>query len=241
MISGTLWTKLMRRIILAFLLFASACSPAMPLPTMTPAIPTLEGNVDILYPQDGSVIYSEALTISGTATTSNFALKMIGPDEKIIAQTTVQAQEDDWKVELVHSYRGEPIEVNILAVPTDADSDLDYDIATILIAPLDSRPEGVFGSITAPSDGDSVGGEVIQISGTASGLPENLLSIALIGSDGAIIDSRDITVYNPYVIDDMPWTAELTTNGYTGVAEIRISSGETTLSSINVNVTAEAG
>ncbi len=231
----------MRHIILAFLLFASACSPAMPLPTMTPAVATLEGNVDILYPQDSSVIYSEALTISGTATTADFALKMIGPDEKIIAQTTVQAQSSDWKVELVHGYSGEPIEVNILAVPIDAASDLDYDIATILIAPLDSRPEGLFGSITMPSEDDSVGGEAIQVSGTASGLPENLLSIALISSDSAIIDSRDITVYNPYGIDDMPWTAELATNGYIGTAEIRITSAENIISSVNVTVTAEAG
>lgn len=231
----------MRRIILAFLLFASACSPAAPLPTATSTIPALEGNVDILYPQDGSVIYSVTLTISGTATASDFALKLVGPDEKAIAQATIQAQAEDWQVEIVHSYTGEPIEVNILAVPIDSNSDLDYDIATILIAPIDSRPEGAFGSITMPSEGDTVGGEVTQVGGMASGFPENTLSIALIGADGTTINSNDVTLYNPYVIDDMPWTAEIATNGYIGAAEIRITSEDSTIAAVNVTITAEAG
>lgn len=227
----------MRRIILAILFFTAACSPTTISSTLTPTIPALEGNVDILYPEDGAVIYSEVMTISGTATTSDFTLKLIGPDEQVIAQAAGQA--GDWKIELVHGYSGEPIEVNILAVPIDAKTGIDYDIATILLANIDSRPEGIFASITSPAEGDTVGGEMIQVGGMASGL--QTLSIALIGADGATIDSGNITLYNPYVIDNMPWTAEIATNGHTGGMEIRISSGDNILNSVNVNVTTEAG
>lgn len=227
----------MRHIILVFLLIATACSPAVPQPTITPSIPTLEGSVDILYPEDGSIIYSEALTISGTATTSDFTLKLIGPDEQVIAQVAGQA--GDWKVELIHAYNGEPIEVNILAVPIDTETGIDYDIATILLANIDSRPEGIFASITSPAEDDTIGGEMIQISGMASGL--QTLFIALIGSNGTVINSQDVTVHNPYMIDDMPWTAELVTNGYTGSAEIHIADGQNIISSITITITAEAG
>jgi len=231
----------MRRMILALLLLLSACSPSALLPTPSPTPPALEGSVDILYPQDGSIIYSEALTLSGTASASNFALKLVAPDEQVIAETTIQTQGDEWTVELIHNYAGEPIEVNILAVPVDATITTEYDIATILLAPLESRPEGTFGSITMPTEGDTVGGEMIQVSGMASGFAENTLSIALIGSDGTTVDSKNIALHNPYQIDDMPWTAELATNGYTGSAEIRIADGQNIISSITVTITAEAG
>jgi hypothetical protein len=231
------WKRHMHRIILAFLLLITACSPASPVPT--PTIPALSGDVHIVYPQDGATIYSEVLIISGTATTPDFALKLVAPDETIIAQTTIQSQADTWQIELVHSYNGEPIEVNVSAVPIDTNITTEYDTLTIVLSRIENRPEGIFGSITSPSEGGTVGGEVIPISGMASGLSE--ISLALIGSDGANIDSRDVALYNPYLVDDMPWTAELATNGYLGDAKIRITNNENSISSVDVKITSEAG
>jgi hypothetical protein len=65
--------------------------------------------------------------------------------------------------------------------------------------------------------------------------------------DGNVIDTRPITVFNPYFMDEVPWTAELATNGFTGQAEIRASylapadGSEQILASIVVTVSQDAG
>jgi hypothetical protein len=242
----------MPRIDLRFLLLLcllTACHPTFSSgPTPTPTIPSLTGVVDIVYPLDGSVIYSEVLHLSGTASsTPNFLLRLVGPDDTTISEATVQVQGSNWEVELAHGYDGEPIEVTVLALPTDARTSGDYDIATIALSSINNRQPDIFGSITAPLGDGTVGGEIIPVSGTASGLPENTLSVALIGADGTVIDSQNVVVVNPYFIDDMPWAVDLSTNGYTGLARIRASSqnpadgSEIILGSVNVTVTAEAG
>jgi hypothetical protein len=45
--------------------------------------------------------------------------------------------------------------------------------------------------------------------------------LSLFDAQGNVIDSKPVTVFNPYFIDEVTWTDGLATNGYTGAAEIR--------------------
>jgi hypothetical protein len=207
-------------LVTTILLILCACN-------VTPqSTPTIIGGVDIVYPQDGSIIYAEQLFVSGTASDipgDSFALQLIGPDGSIIGRYPVAMSAGEWQVELPHGYIGEPIEVNIFAVPQNGNlpSDVDYDVATIVLAGQTYRPDGAFGSIVSPTEDSTMGGDTFEVRGTVSGVFENTFTLSLISADNSTIDSKPVTVFNPYFTDEVPWTAELMTNGYTGAAEIR--------------------
>ncbi len=231
-----------------FMLFSAACSPAVPAPTPTALIPTPDnGTVEILTPQTGSIIYADTLYLAGTATgvAGEFTVQVIGADEQVIAQATVPTGGANWQVELPHGYSGDPTEAIIAARPTAGDGE--YDRVTVALAGEQQRPEGSFGSITAPAEGDTLGGDVIEVSGRGSGLFENSLLISLIAADGAVLDNQIITLNNPYFIDDVPWRAELSTRNYSGSAAIHIfyqsmsGSDDVTLDSTEIHLTQEAG
>ncbi|MFN8375852.1 MAG: Gmad2 immunoglobulin-like domain-containing protein [Anaerolineae bacterium] len=232
---------------LIFLMAACTAAPAAG-PTATPG---LTGRVDIVYPPNGTTVYAEALTLRGTAqglASNSFILEVVGVDDEIIARSTVTVTDGQWAVELPHNYSGEPIETAIYALPPDADltSELRYDVGTIVLAGLSYRPEGTFGTITSPPSGNTVGGEFVPVSGTASGLFEGTLLVGMYGSDGAEI-SRIVLTIDDQFYNLVPWTAELPTNGYTGTAEIRAfyqqaSDGKAEIiASVQVTVTPEAG
>jgi hypothetical protein len=213
--------------------------------------PGLTGSVDIAYPIDGTTVYAEALLMRGTASglpNNTFTLEIVGVDDEIIARSSVTMTDGQWMVELPHSYTGEPIEVSIYAIPSDPDltSDLRYDTGTIILAGLSYRPEGIFGTVTFPTADSTVSGETIPVSGTASGLFEGTMLLGLYSEDGTEISRLVLTLEGqPY--DVVPWTAELPTNGYIGLAEIRAfyqqaSDGKPViLSSAIVTVSATAG
>ncbi len=228
------------------ILMLCACSSA---PQTTPLI---TGSVDIVYPQDGSVIYAEQLFLSGTASDigeDTFSLELIGPDGSIVGRYPVQTSAGEWQIEIPHGYRGEPIEVNIFAVPEAGNipSEMEYDVVTIVLAGQTYRPEGVFGSIMSPRDGDTVGGDTFEVSGTVSGVFENTFTLALYDAEGNVIDRKAVTVVNPYFTDEVPWSDALATNGYTGSAKIRAlynspaDGSETVLADAQVVVQEPAG
>jgi hypothetical protein len=214
--------------------------------------PGLIGSVTINYPQDGTTVYAEMIYIQGTAEglpNNTFTMEVVSVDDTIIARVTTTVTDGNWIVELPHQYTGEPVEVTIYAIPTDGDvaTDASYDTAMIILAGNSYRPEGVFGSITSPVAGGAVGGESIQITGTASGLFENALTLGLYGADGAEISRTFITVMNPYFVDAALWSAELPTNGYVGAGELRASytqasdGKEVVIATVPVTVAQEAG
>ncbi len=234
-----------RSLIPVFLLAACNVGAAIVTPTPTPS-----SGVDIISPQDGSVIYAEQMYLSGTASgVDSFTLQLLGPDGTILARDTIRVSGGEWQKELAHGYTGEPIEVTIVAAPEHAPLPLEtaYDIAIVALAGLSYRPDGAFGSITSPTPNSNVGGDSFEATGMVSGVFENTFTLSLIGADGSVIDSEPITVFDPYFVDEVPWTAELATNGYSGAGEIRAfynapsDGSEVVLASIPVTVIQEAG
>ncbi|NWF67830.1 MAG: hypothetical protein HXY40_01970 [Chloroflexi bacterium] len=230
-------------------LLVAACSPAASGPT---PLPGLTGSVMITYPPDGTTVYAEAIYVQGSAQgvpNNTFALEVVGADDQIIARSTVIVTDGQWTVELPHTYTGEPMEATIYAIPDNTDLSIaqTYASATIIIAGMSYRPEGVFGSITSPATGSTIGGDNLTVTGTASGLYQGTLLLGLFAPDGAQISQIVIAVFNPYFTDAVLWTGEVPTNGYTGAAELRAyyqqaSDGkDVTLASVQITITAVAG
>ncbi len=217
----------------------------------TPAAPSaapLTGAVDIEFPPDGAVIFAESLHLAGTsAGVETFVIQLVDVNETIITATTITPAADGrWQTEVVHGYTGEPTEVNILALPA-ADDTRDYDIATIILTDISNRPQGVFGAIFSPFDGATVGGDTIEVTGTASGLFEGTMQLELTDVDGTLISTMVVTVFNPNLIDEIPWTADLPTSGYLGEATIRAYSvdmadgSEDLIGQVTITLTDAAG
>lgn len=240
----------MSRVIMILILLTlfTACA-TIPSATDTPPTPTLSGSVDILFPQDGTIIYSELIYLAGTAQqtpTEGFRLRLLDAEENIIAETTVQPQDGEWSVELAHNYTGDPTEVIISASPLDTALASDYDVASVVLSTLENRPEGVYASILAPLEGESVGGDFIEISGTASGVFENTIVVRLENASDTI-SQQIVTLTNPYFIDEVPWTASLPTQGASGPVTVRVlaqdanSGQDITLSEVNISIGGAAG
>ena len=238
------------RLILAVLclILIAACRPteqAAAPTTATPTVPLLTGTVDILTPTEGTLIYSEMLYISGTAQglpDNRFELALIGPDDTDIATSVVRVSADTWEIELPHTYTDVPIEVIITARSTDPAVPGDYDLVTVALAGLVYRPEGTFGSITYPVEGSTVGGEQFEVGGTVSGLSDQQVTLQLLAADGTLLDSQVIAIDHPYPLDDVPWSGEMSTDGFIGEAVLQIStSNQNTLHSVNIRIEAAAG
>lgn len=243
----------MPRFIFFFLIvsFVAACTPndAPPIATAIPTTAPLQGQVNITAPTTSSVLYSEVMYLEGTATDlsdGTFQLVILGVEENIISETTIQTEDGVWSTELVHGYTGDPAEVTILARSTDATVEAEYDIVSVILSSLDNRPEGTFGRITSPQVGGVIGGDSALIFGTASGIPDNTLTLILESSEGNAISEKTITLPSPYTIDDVAWRADLDTNGFTGAATLTVTytteDGATEiLDTIRLNISSVAG
>ena len=237
----------MRYLLLTLIALFAACTPAAPPPTATPEQPTLDGNVRISLPGAGSTIYSELMFINGTAEdVDSFTLRLVTASEEILHEMTIEPENNTWLVEFPHEYDDDPIEVTILALPVDTEIEAQYGSMSIVLAGLDHRPGGVFGSITNPVDGSSIGGDTFEVNGMASGLFEGSLVVVL-ETETETISQQLLTVANPNLIDHVPWSTQLDTNGYTGAATIRAyyddarDGAEVTVDSVDVTVTTAAG
>lgn len=200
-----------------------SCGPNAPAETPVPTEPSLEGQVQVTSPQLGSIIYAEMLAVAGVVEEiETFQLEIETLDGVMLFDGEVRSANGQWSEEIVHGYHGEPIEAVIRAKPLDHRVTQAYHEVPILIASLAYRDEGTFGSVLFPSDQQSVGGDAIEVMGTASGIPENRLSIMLRHDEG-LIDKQVITLNNPYQVDERMWLANLLTNGYQGEAFIDIA------------------
>jgi len=212
---------------LFFLLFIiaslSACGSDTPTEPPAPTQPPLIGAVDITSPKLGSVIYAETLYVSGTIQGVDvFKLHIETLTGEILFDGEITGIDGHWNKEIVHDYTGEPIEAIIQAKSTDSRVSLQYDELPILIASVVYREEGIFGLVLSPTEQQSVGGDSLQIEGTASGIPDNRLAIMLRHDEG-LVDKQVIILDNPYRIDARTWSADLLTNGYLGTAFIDIA------------------
>jgi hypothetical protein len=220
-----------KSLILIFLLLLAACTAnpatqeAGEIATLPPTTSQLQGNVDIVYPISGSIIYTEALWLEGTAEnvpTDGFMIQVIAPDDTVLAQSIVVPQDGQWQIEIPHNYNGDPSEATIIAKSIDTSIAGDYDIVSIVISGAENRPEGIFGSLLVPNEGDTVGGDTIYVSGRGSGFFENTFTVVLETADDAEqISSVIVTMHNPYFMDDMVWEAEIPRNDFVGNGVIR--------------------
>jgi hypothetical protein len=232
------------------LLLTAACAPTPPTQA-PPATIGLLGNVKLDYPTDGGTLYSEVIFASGTANAvpnNTFTLDVVNADDAVIASSTIQVNADGtWQAELPQPYNGDPAEFNIVARPTDNSAQSAYAVNTVTIAALQHRPEGALGSISAPIEGGTAGGESFIVDGMASGVPQNTITVTLLDTNNAVISSAIVTLQNPYYVDVLGWQTELTTQGYQGLATLEISFSSpmdgsvTTLDSISLNIGSAAG
>jgi hypothetical protein len=203
------------------LLILAACAPAaQPMPTALPPTASPPSQpVSIDYPLDGTVIYAQQVSLSGTSNgVELFRIELINPDNNVIAGETVTPGVDGkWSLQLKHGYTGEPTEITLAARPVNGGDD--YDIRTIALAGAQYRPPGTFGTILEPGEGGTAGGDQIPVSGSASGVFENTLTVELSGG-GKVISQQNVTLVNPGIVDEVPWTVSLPTNGYTGPAQL---------------------
>ncbi|MDX1996067.1 MAG: hypothetical protein SF029_27055 [bacterium] len=209
---------------------------------------TTDGAVTMTFPASGTVIYAESLYLAGQVSgdsPQSFRLEVIGTDDSMIASTQVANASGDWQVELIHGYTGEPTEVTIQAVSLDGQNVLAS--SSVLLSSNDYRPEGAYGFILLPGEGDAVGGDSIPVEGSVSGVFENTFTLVLVDSAENILDEQIITVLNPYFIDEVPYQADLAPGSYTGAAVIRAQAtnaedgGLIELGSVSITIDSSAG
>ena len=237
----------MRQITLLLMLLSllSACSSTGDDNSNENSPASFSGEVDIIYPTNGTVVYAETLTITGTlfgADSQAITLQLVNLDGEAIAEASLTAQTGDWQVELPHGYTGEPTEITIRAIPSGSDVGA-YDSHTIFMADLSFRPEGRFATIRTPSDASPVGGDSILVEGTASGLSTNVIFVTLLDGNGNPIDEQRVDVFNPFFIDEVVWRTELVTGGYLGNGQIQIIEEDDSevLTTVNIVIGDSAG
>lgn len=180
------------------------------------------GEVEVVYPPNGTVIYAEVIAVHGTmfgAQELTFSVQVNTIDGQSIAQTNVTTGRGDWQVELPHTYSGEPVEAVLRVIPIGVSEGV-YTSVPLVIAGFSHRPQGVFGSLTRPTEGEVVGGDSIPIEGKVSGVFEGTINLALVNPEGGFISEQIVTVMNPYYVDEVPWRSELVTNGHIGLARV---------------------
>lgn len=207
----------------ALMLGLAACGGTSDNRTPATSAPDMfAGEVEIVYPPNGTVIYAEVIAVHGTmfgAQDLTFTVQVNTIDGQLIAQTDVATERGDWQVELPHTYSGEPVEAVLRVIPIGVSEGI-YTSVPLVIAGLSHRPEGVFGSLTRPTEGEVVGGDSIPVEGMASGVFEGTINLALVTPEGGIISEQIVTVMNPYFVDQVPWRSELVTNGHIGLARV---------------------
>jgi hypothetical protein len=239
---------IMRVLFVVFMLLMAACSPPTANVNGGSVTIRLEDQYILMEnPADGTVIYSELLYASGVVqreARSGFRLALVDAAEQTIAETVIYPDEHaTWRVELPHTYQGEPSEMTLLGLPLDAESEQVYSSTSLIIAGLQYRPEGTFGSIRLPSDGMTVGGESILVEGTLSGLGDIPVRIKLMRPDDLQpLDSVEVGSSSPFVLDETPWRVALSTAFYIGPAQlVLVSDTDEVLAEIDITITEAAG
>jgi hypothetical protein len=189
--------------------------------------PNLLGTVDILTPTTGWLVYSETLTITGTAQglgAQGFRLRLLTAEGETLAQPLIHPTSETWQTTLVHGYQGEPTELTLLAESSTSLNSLAeaYDIETLAIAGRQYRPEpAVFGGFVGLNDGQVLGGEQILLTGTLSGVLQGEASLRFI-VEGETKLEQIIALPSASVLDESVWSADLPTQDITGPVTVEL-------------------
>ncbi len=97
-------------------------------------------------------------------------------------------------------------------------------------------------TISSPANGATVGSGPLYVSGIVSSLSNDQFVLQVFdANDQSITPEQTITLSNPNHVADVPWSASVLVNGYTGAAQVRISAqtadGTTTvIGAVSVNI-----
>jgi len=215
----------------------------------TPVTPTPIASVNFDTPQMGTIIYSDTIYASGTATGLNedFILRVISADQEKIAEVIVSPEGGTWEIQIPHSYTGDPTEITLIALPFTSDdiTSADLGVTAVVLSPTEVRPDGIYGLILQPTSSEVVGGEQIPVFGVISGLTGETLVVSLVAGD-RILSTQELRFEYPNPLDEIPWMADLSTSARTGSAMLSLSYTDsegrsTLLDSVDIVLSEAAG
>lgn len=203
------------------LLLAAACTPT---PSATQPTDTFETFVTIESPRIGTVIYSGTIYVAGTTNESMndaFQIEVITGNSDVIARSIVTPIDGQWDVQLPHAYTGDPTEITIIASVSDGETSAELDLASAVLSPIGNRPDGIYGWILQPANGDTAGGEQIPVFGVVSG-PGMQEIIVTLGMGDEEISRTSLAIDYPNKLDEIPWQLDLLTDNRTGPVQITL-------------------
>lgn len=217
-----------RRMWLLFAVVAALGLPALVIRTLmlTGVIDTL--SVRLETPADGAVIYASTLTVAGVTEGVGSAVFVevvpAQPSATFIGYRDMPAVVDGrFVVQFVPSYDGPPIEMQVRVFnANDSARQTPKAAASFVLASVAERPDGAYIDILMPAAGDPVGGDEVGVRGRASGLAEGVLTVELVDSAGAVLDSQTVRLAAANPLDDVPWQVGLKPNGGSGSALVRV-------------------
>jgi len=166
-------------------------------------------------PTRGAVVYDSILTVSGqTEGVGNAVMIYVEPSQ---ASPTFpgysyasEVVDGRFSVDFIPAYNGSPLEmvVRVYGVNDVARETLKAE-SVFVLATSDERPDGVYVDVLTPQPGDEVGGDVIGVSGRASGIMGGVLTVTLVDSNAVVMDTQTVTLQVVNLLDDVPWQANL--------------------------------
>jgi hypothetical protein len=224
--------------------------------TALPTSPTGE-SATIDSPTQGANIAPGTIQISGTVynlPADQFTLSIVAPDNTPLNSQTItlrnpnQVASVPWSAAVqVTRYTG-PAQIRVVA-RTAEDREMTLAAVDIVIGqnttPGSTNPTSAAvrsagsptGTIDSPTNGETVTGDPVMITGTAGGFPGGTFTLELLATDGTSLSSIPITLTGSDSAA-VPWAAPVSTGGYHGQATIRavvtVDGSEVVLASVNV-------
>ena len=223
------------------------------------AVPTSETGetATIESPAAGGQVYTGTVRISGwveNLAQDEFTLSIVAPNGNVVNTQPIHLMNPNnvakvpWSAAMtITSYTGEAV----IEVHARSADDKDVLLArspvtiqqggsgstggNVVATGLPSNASGPVGSIDTPTANEAIGGDPIQVTGTAGGIPSNSFTLALIAPDGNVLNSQLITLTGAET-NVVPWAAALGTSGYTGSAALRATTGTTVIASIRITL-----
>ncbi len=180
----------------------------------TPTSHPTAGDVLVFAPSAGDTLYAELIHITGqiNGAPQTLMARLVDVDDNLLAIAPIMTQLGAWTVEMPRPATNGEVTLQVVSA---VDPSVIHATIPVFLADIASRPSGTFGSIITPSDGDQVGGDTILVSGRASGVSNNTIQLVLQSGDGTTI-IHDVTINNPYSVDDVLWQTDLPLTGLSG-------------------------
>jgi hypothetical protein len=168
------------------------------------------------------VYYSDLLTFSGTASGvpgSRFLL-VLADAQGQAASVVVPIADGVWQA-FVPFAAAEPAVLTVEARALQRGLHSPYAAAPVAVSPLAQRPPGRYGVIFSPV-GEVVGGEMIPVLGSVSGVGERAVTLQMLAPDDTVLHTQEVTLAVEARIDEVPFAVDLPTLETTGPVRLRL-------------------